>query len=90
MEALNFAHLDSSIIEQVVGAVGTVLGTERSKGIRVGFSLRRAPPPAAQVLFPRKWREEVGITELKLEVFLNLRGPHTFLSLIVSLSTSLG
>lgn len=80
MQALNFAHLDSSIIEQVVeaGGLGTVLGTERSKGIRVGFSLRRASP-AEQVLFSRKWREEVGIAELKLEALPNLRGPHTFL-----------
>lgn len=38
----------------------------------------------------RKWREEVGVAELQLEAFLNLRGPYTFLSLIVSLSTPLG
>ena len=36
MQALNFAHLDFSIIGG--GGVGTVLSTERSKGIRVGFA----------------------------------------------------
>ena len=32
----------------------------------------------------------MGVAELQLEAFLNLRGPYTFLSLIVSLSTPLG
>ena len=58
MQALNVSHLDFSTIEQVVGGLGTVLSTERSKGITVGFSLRRASP-AEQVLFResggRRW-----------------------------------
>ena len=89
MQALNVSHLDFSTIEQVVGGLGTVLSTERSKGIKSGVFLEEGISCWTSPV-SRKWREEVGVAELQLEAFLNLRGPYTFLSLIVSLSTPLG
>lgn len=46
MQVLNFAHLEfPPSSNKWWWELGTVLGSERSKGIRVGFSLRTASPP---------------------------------------------